>query len=180
MNPSILFCFQLILVYSVNWWGIRASDSKQTITGGSAGLCNTSDWHKCISPHWYPMSLRSPWISQIQGQRVSWLLAVAMQVDVSARGEFVEEHHCSSSPIYWWISTHSEPWLEKGVIFQNLLRSFLRPIYCRLAVHTPCLKSDIDPDISNMTCTAMLWILGFPSSLYYICISYVLQSLLVT
>ena len=145
MNPSILFCFQLILVYSVKCWGIRASDSKQTITGGSMGLCNTSYWYKHISPHWYPMSLQSPWISQIQGWRVSRALAVAMQVDVSARGEFVEEHHCSSSPIYWWISTPSEPWLEEGARFKNLLRSFVRLIYCRLAVHTPCLKSNIDP-----------------------------------
>ena len=81
-----------------------------------------------------------------------------MQVDVLVRGEFVEEYHCSSSPIYWWISTHGEPWLEEGVKFQNLLRSFLRAIYCRLAVHTPCLKSDIDPstDISNMTCAVSL------------------------
>jgi hypothetical protein len=44
------------------------------------------------------------------------------------------------------------------VIFQNLLRSFLKPIYCRLAVHTLCLKSNIDPstDISNMTCAVSL------------------------
>ena len=56
---SILY-FQLILVCSVKCRGIRTSDGKQTITGGSAGLCNTSDWHKCISPHWYPMSLQSP------------------------------------------------------------------------------------------------------------------------
>jgi hypothetical protein len=53
---SILY-FQLILVYSVKCRGIRTSDGKQTITGGSAALCNTSYWHKCISPRWYPMPL---------------------------------------------------------------------------------------------------------------------------
>jgi hypothetical protein len=53
---SILY-FQLILVYSVKCRGICASDSKQTITGGSPRLCNASHRHKCISSRWYPMSL---------------------------------------------------------------------------------------------------------------------------
>jgi len=55
-----IFYFQLILMFSVKCQGIHTLDSKQTITGGSVGLCNTSYRHKRISPRWYPMSLRSP------------------------------------------------------------------------------------------------------------------------
>jgi len=53
---NYILYFQL-MVYSVKCRGICASDGKQTITGGSAGLCNASHRHKCISPRWYSMSL---------------------------------------------------------------------------------------------------------------------------